>query len=158
MAMLPVKTLLWPTDFSEPSYQALEAAVEFAGHFKAEILSVHVLEPPPRNSEWADASKLSVPLPVQEDREQRERELNDLLAARVPDKVPRNVFVLIGDAAHSILDLAEARQVDLIVISTHGRTGWRRLVFGSVAEQVIRDAACPVLTIRQERNSNQKEG
>jgi nucleotide-binding universal stress UspA family protein len=55
--------------------------------------------------------------------------------------------VTTGEAAPEILRMAQKEQVDLIVIATHGLTGWRRLVFGSVAEKVVRQASCPVLTI-----------
>jgi nucleotide-binding universal stress UspA family protein len=55
-------------------------------------------------------------------------------------------------AAHEIVRLANEHAVDLIVIATHGETGWRRLVFGSVAEKVVRLAECPVLTIQPEHD------
>lgn len=54
-----------------------------------------------------------------------------------------------GDVAEQILRTAEEKGVDLIVIARHGRTGWRRLVFGSIAEKIVRLARCPVLTVRQ---------
>ena len=57
-------------------------------------------------------------------------------------------IVVIGDAATAIVETAEREQVDLIVIATYGKTGWRRLAFGSVTEKVVRLATCPVLTIR----------
>jgi nucleotide-binding universal stress UspA family protein len=57
--------------------------------------------------------------------------------------------VLRGDAAPQIASFAAKKKLDLIVIATHGRTGWRRLAFGSVAEKVVRLAPCPVLTIQK---------
>jgi len=57
-------------------------------------------------------------------------------------------IVVIGDAATAIVETAEREQVDLIVIATYGKTGWRRLAFGSVTEKVVRLATCPVLTLR----------
>jgi len=57
-------------------------------------------------------------------------------------------IVVLGEAADEIVRMSEEQRVDLIVIATHGQTGWRHMVFGSVAEKVVRLAPCPVLTIR----------
>ena len=62
-------------------------------------------------------------------------------------KVGTRDLVTTGEAAPEILRIAQKEHVDLIVIASHGLTGWRRLVFGSVAEKVVRQATCPVLTI-----------
>ena len=62
-------------------------------------------------------------------------------------KVGTRSAVTTGEAAPEILRIAHQEHVDLIVIASHGRTGWRRLVFGSVTEKVMRQATCPVLTI-----------
>lgn len=58
-----MKTIIWPTDFSDPSLEALNAAFEFASGFDADLLAVHVIEPPPETSEWRDAGKFSVRVP-----------------------------------------------------------------------------------------------
>lgn len=155
--MLPFNTILWPTDFSDPSYAALAAAIELAAHFEAGLLCLHVLEPPPENSEWSDASSFTVPLSVEQDRDRADKELHRLISARVPADVEAETYVAVGDASIAIPEIARKEQVDLVVIATHGRTGWRRMVFGSVAEKVVRDAACPVLTVRAPRPAEQKE-
>ena len=155
--MLPVKRILWPTDFSDPSFLALESATELAAHFEAELVCVHVLVPPPENSEWADASKMTIPLSVQEDRNRLRTDLNEKVKARCPAGVECRTIVVIGDAPEAIIDVAGNEDVDLLVTATHGRTGWRRMVFGSVAEKVIREAPCPVLTIRAPEEQNSEE-
>jgi nucleotide-binding universal stress UspA family protein len=78
-----------------------------------------------------------------------QRKVNEVIEQRLPkDARPRGI-VTQGDTPTEIARLAEEEHADLIVIATHGMTGWRHLVFGSVTEKVLRLASCPVLTIRQ---------
>ena len=70
---------------------------------------------------------------------------------RVPHEVDLHLMVVEGEPARAILEAAEQRAVDAVVIATQGRTGGRRFLFGSVAERVVRCAACSVLTIHGER-------
>lgn len=146
--MLPLKKILWPTDFSDASGAAFTTAIELAGHFKAAIICVNVITPPPRHSEWADASKFTVPLSIQQEQDENRAALETLLSKQCPAEVSREVMVLIGEAPTEILKAAEQTGADLIVMATHGRSGVGRLVFGSVADSVVRQAACPVLTVR----------
>lgn len=155
--MLPLRTILWPTDFSDPSSAALASATELAEHFEARLLCLHVLELPPENSEWKEASNLNIPLSVRQDRDRLQEQLEEFVATHCPDRLSTSCVVVVGDAAPGILKLARQESVDLIVIATHGRTGWRRLVFGSVAEKVIRDADCAVLSIREKDNGTNKD-
>ena len=146
--MLKINKIVWPTDFSEPSYEALHTAVKVADHFQSELVCVHIMEPTPTTSEWADASNLSVPLSLQEEEARLVKALEDIAADRVPKTLKQRLIVEIGDLPHGLFKVVERESADLIVIATHGRKGWRRMVFGSVAEAVIRDAECPVLTIK----------
>lgn len=146
--MLKIKKIIWPTDFSEPSLEALKTAVRIGDHFDAELVCVHVFEPTPTTSEWADASNLSIPLPLQEERTRALKALEELADGCLPETLKRRLIVEIGDVPADLLKIIERETADLLVIATHGRTGWRRMVFGSVAEVVIRDATCPVLTIK----------
>ncbi len=143
-----MKTIIWPTDFSEPSMEALNAALEFASRFQSELLAVHVIEPPPETSEWHDASKFSVPLQLEEEREREQNNLEKILADRKPAGLKTRALSLIGDVPGTIVDIAKQEATAMIVIATHGRSGVQRLIFGSVAEKVVRHAACPVLSIR----------
>jgi len=146
--MFNIKTILCPTDFSENSLAALDVAAEFAERFDAELHVLHVL---PLLGASFDLATLGVPdmLPPMEDqRHEVLVELEDVVAKRVTEGFLPECEVRIGDPAETIDNFALEIGADLIVISTHGRTGWRHLVFGSVAEAVVRTAACPVLTVR----------
>jgi nucleotide-binding universal stress UspA family protein len=65
----------------------------------------------------------------------------------VPQGIERTLSVTAGDPAYEILRLSQDLEADLIIIATHGRGGWQRFLFGSVAEKVVRQAACPVLVV-----------
>lgn len=152
--MLPFKRILVTTDFSASAGVAVPAAAELAAHFGAELLFVHVL-PVDTPTPWdvppyADFGLASLPLPEYETqvRQEVERRLDQVAAKEVPEGVGLRTIVGRGDAASEIGRIAAAEKADLIVIATHGWTGWRHLVFGSVAERVLREASCAVLTIR----------
>jgi nucleotide-binding universal stress UspA family protein len=74
----------------------------------------------------------------------------------VPKELHTHQIIVLGGAADEIIRIGEKEKVDLIVIATHGQTGWRHLVFGSVAERVVRLAPCPVLTIRVPHEESKK--
>ena len=140
--MLPFKKILYPTDFSEASYEALKAANELALHFSAELCLVHIVSPVvPASPEFASSA-----MRLQE--ESAEKTLQEVVKQRVSKELRIRQIVLLGEAADEITRMSEENKVDLIVIGTHGQTGWRHVVFGSVAEKVVRLAPCPVLTIR----------
>ena len=145
--MLSVKRILCPIDFSEPSLKQLDNALEVARHFEAELKVLHVL--PLLASYPTDGFMVTIDLypPDAERRQAALQEIEKLLAQRVLDEVRVQKEVRIGSASHEIICAANDDKLDLIVIATHGRTGWRHLVFGSVAEAVVRGANCPVLTI-----------
>jgi nucleotide-binding universal stress UspA family protein len=145
--MLPFKKILCPTDFSEPALVALKRADELARHFSAELLVMHVIPSLPGPHTYADpplATSFDVPIFQQQLAIQAEQMLKDLVTSH---KMRVRDIVTTGEAAPEILRIAEKERVDLIVIASHGEKGWRRLVFGSVAEKVVRQAPCPVLTI-----------
>ena len=145
--MLPFKKILCPTDFSEPAFVALKRAEELARHFAAELIVAHVIPTLPGPHSFPDPQaplNFDVPLFQQELAIKAEHMLKELVSHH---KVESRNLVTTGEAAPEILRIAEAEHVDLIVIASHGLTGWRRLVFGSVAEKVVRQTTCPVLTI-----------
>jgi nucleotide-binding universal stress UspA family protein len=145
--MLPFKKILCPTDFSEPAFVALKRAEELARHFAAELIVAHVIPTLPGPHSFPDpqaALNFEVPLFQPELAIKADQMLKDLVSHH---KVGTRVQVTTGEAAPEILRIAEEEHVDLIVIASHGLTGWRRLVYGSVAEKVVRQATCPVLTI-----------
>jgi nucleotide-binding universal stress UspA family protein len=145
--MLPFKKILCPTDFSEPAFVALKRAEELARHFAAGLIVAHVIPTLPGPHSFPDPQaplNFDVPLFQQELAIQAEQMLKELVSHH---KVECRNLVTTGDPAPEILRVAEQEHIDLIVIASHGLTGWRRLVFGSVAEKVVRQATCPVLTI-----------
>lgn len=149
--MLPLAKIFCPTDFSDPSYEALAVAAELAAHFDAELVVVHTVTAVPvvpTPHAGAAAATFDVTDYQSGLRQAAEQGLGDLLRERVPPGVRARSLVLQGDAAREIVEAATAERADLVVVATHGRTGWRRLVFGSVAEKIVRFSDCPVLTIR----------
>jgi len=145
--LLPVKRILCPTDFSEPSSKAIKAAAEIAAAAKAELLLMHVVAPVPALDGPSGAPAFDLAGYQDELVRSAQRALEERRRHRVPESVRSRAIVAIGDAAHEVTRLAAEEDVDLIVIATHGRTGWRERLFGSVAAKVVRLAACPVLTI-----------
>jgi nucleotide-binding universal stress UspA family protein len=146
--MLPFKKIVCPTDFSEPSNQALEAGGELAAQFKAELLVVHVVPQVPPVSPGIVSPRAFNVSAYQEELVQSSSEaLEELIKNRLPKSLKVKPMVIQGDAAEEIARIAQEESADLIVIATHGLTGWRRFVFGSVAEKVVRTARGPVLTI-----------
>ena len=148
--MLPFKKILCPTDFSEPAFVALKRADELARHFSAELIVAHVIPPVPGPHSFPDPQasfNFDVPLYQQELAIQAEKMLKELVSHQIASEVRTRDLVTTGEAAPEILQIAHQERADLIVIASHGLTGWRRLVHGSVAEKVVRQATCPVLTI-----------
>ncbi len=145
--MLPIKKILAPTDFSAASMTAVETACELARHFGAELELLYVVPPIPTLP--ADMNyTFDVPNYTESLQQAAEEKLAEVVAGRVSSGIPARRSIAFGDPAAEIVRKAAQDRVDWIVISTHGLTGWRHLVFGSVAEKVVRTAACPVLTVR----------
>jgi universal stress protein A len=148
--MLPYQQILCPVDFSEPSLTALSAAEELAIHFQAGLTIVHVVPViPPVTPGIARPRAFDVGAYQGELEVSSLKALEDLIAQRLKSGLKVCPLVLQGDAATEIVGTAAREAVDLIVIATHGHTGWRHYVFGSVAEKVVRASECPVLTIRE---------
>ncbi len=139
--MLPIKTILHPTDFSKPSEYALRLACALARDYQARLLLVHVVEPPVYYGELG----VAVPLPADFHERLRER-----LSRLVPVECGINVETILveGNASQQILRVAEEHHCDLIILGTHARTGLSRVLLGSVAEDVIRHSRFPVLTLK----------
>ena len=138
--MLPAHTILFPTDFSEPSLSAFPVACSLARDCGARLIVLHVALPPVGNEE------------LETRREPDEYYEGFWAALRGVQAPEQNVCVEHrleeGDAATVIVNIAQDTGAGLIVMGTHGRTGLDRLLMGSVAEQVLRKAPCPVLTVK----------
>jgi nucleotide-binding universal stress UspA family protein len=157
---MQIRIILLPTDFSECGNYALTYAASLARKFGASIICLHVVEPIVPTIGYSD---MNAPLPIADITDQLEssakREL--LKIGECEEFVGLKVEELIahGEAAPEIVRVAKDRNVDLIVVSSHGRTGLGRILFGSTAEAVVRHASCPVLVVKplQEEESSSKQ-
>lgn len=146
--MLHPKLVLSPIDFSEDSLEALDVASEVAHRYGAEMVLVHAVPLIPRlPHDVSIFHEGDYERGLMEDAEHRLTQLADKLKSK--SLQVRTVVGLANDAAMEILRVAEQEGADLIVIATHGTTGWRRLAFGSVTDKVVRTADCPVLVLRK---------
>ncbi|MFA5400354.1 MAG: universal stress protein [Dehalococcoidia bacterium] len=149
--MLPIKNILCPTDFSDPSYEALKVADELAAHFGAtlHVINVVPLVPIVEAPIGVESASFNVASYQQELEGQAQKSLKSLTEQKISRDVTAVTEVLIGNAAGEVMRYAGENAVDLIVIATHGLSGWRRFISGSTTEQIVRQASCPVLTIRR---------
>lgn len=145
--MLPIKKILCPTDFSKPSYEAIKTAGELAFHFGSQLCLLHVVSPVPNVPIRGDQSVFNFLLYKQELEAYSKKTLEEIINHLEWRDLNTRLIALRGNPAEEIIRIANEEKVDLIVIATRGRTGFDRLVFGSVAEKVVRLAPCPVLTI-----------
>ncbi len=145
--MLPFKKILCPTDFSEPACRAIRAAGELAEKFSSELILMDVAGPVPVLETPSGLAGFDVAAYQKELSNSAESSLQLRLEEHIPKSVSSRALVIHGEAAHEIVRVANEEGVDLIVLSTHGESGWRHRIFGSVFEKVIRMAECPVLTI-----------
>jgi len=149
--MLPLKHILCPTDFSEPSYEALRVADELAAHFSAtlHVINVVPLVPIVEAPIGVESASFNVDSYQQELESQARKSLKSLVSERVGGRPNMVSEVLVGNAAGEVTRYASDKSIDMIVIATHGLSGWRRFISGSTTEQIVRQASCPVLTIRK---------
>jgi nucleotide-binding universal stress UspA family protein len=139
--MLPIRTILCPTDFSEYSRDALPLAAALARDYHARLTILHVL--PLSIIAYGEG----LYLPESDDVRAEARERLDALLIPDADLLTERRLAE-GHPADVILHFAREIPADLVVMGTHGRTGLNRVLMGSVAEQVVRHAPCPVLTVR----------
>lgn len=145
--MLPVKKIISPTDFSELSDMGLKAAIELAEHFSAELLVVHVVAPLSAVVASAAPAAHYLPEVMESIRTDAQNSLQEMMEKKVPSTIRSKSILLEGPPADEIAEFAKEVNADLIVIATHGQSGWKRFMFGSVTEKVMRLAKSPVLII-----------
>ncbi|MBE2279900.1 MAG: universal stress protein [Ignavibacteriaceae bacterium] len=146
--MIEFKKILVPVDFSNYSRNAIKFSVEFAIKNNAHILMLYVIEPiiyP------ADLSIGQIALPsVNLDLDQTAKsELEKLAQSEIGDAVQTTCIIKYGKPFLEIIETARDEDADLIIISSHGRSGVEHILFGSTADKVVRKSPCPVLTIRE---------
>jgi nucleotide-binding universal stress UspA family protein len=138
--MLGIHTILCPTDFSESSDFAFRLACSLASDYGARIIVLHVVAPLEDSAEESAVAHREGHLTAAQ---------TQLREVRPPDPMIHVLYRLVGgEPVAEILHAAEEARADLIVMGTHGRLRLARLLQGSVAEQVMREARCPVLTTR----------
>lgn len=147
-APFEIKRILVPIDFSGCSKQALQYAIPLARQFGARLLLVYVM--PANYFIGSEFGPVDFPVPEGEWRAQSQQELEALARREIGEEVAFDALVLQGQPAHEIAAAAAEHQASLIVLSTHGRTGLRHVLVGSVAENVVRYAPCPVLVVRDQ--------
>jgi nucleotide-binding universal stress UspA family protein len=148
-SVMNVQTILLPTDFSDCANFALPYAANIARATGASLICLHVVE---TVVPAVGYTGMSEPLPIGDISGQledsAERELPKFAESEACSGLKVEELIVHGEAATEIVRVAKERSVDLIVVSSHGRTGWGRILFGSTAEAVVRHAECPVLVVK----------
>lgn len=140
------QSILVPTDFSEGSTHGMTKAAELAREVGARVTVCHVLDPSPLAPVLDGAAGKHDDDAMEKAIHEALREVIDAHFADIADT--KTALILSPNAAQGICHYASKEDTDLIVLSTHGRTGLAHLLIGSVAEKVVRHAPCPVLTVR----------
>jgi nucleotide-binding universal stress UspA family protein len=142
--MQPIKTILYATDFSKSSEVALDMARGLARGFGARLVALHVGARP--FGSVGGVMTAPPPQPEEFGREELERKLGKFVAGDSDARCEPEV--IFGEPSAEIVQAADRLKADLVVIGTHGRTGLHRHAMGSLAEQVLRLAPCPVIVVR----------
>lgn len=145
--MRAIHRILHPTDFSRGAEPATELAIEMARRFEAELTFLHVYGTPVQMGPFGEGYALPAEL-IQKLQADTEHALEGLQRRAAHAGVHARARSTEGNVADSIVALA-GEGMDLIVMGTHGRTGLKHLLLGSVAERILRASPCPVLTVRE---------
>ncbi|HEY1307673.1 MAG TPA: universal stress protein [Vicinamibacterales bacterium] len=153
--MIEFTRILSPVDFSESSTRALAHAVALARWYQSQLTVLHVVptfEPMQVRGDLGQPVHIAAPLTREEVVAELRRQLE------VVGVVPDARFVAqAGDASSTIVDQATTGRADLVVMGTHGRRGFKRLLLGSVTETVLREAPCPVLTVPPDTRADRSQ-
>ena len=146
--MIKLRKILYPTDFSESSLEAMKYAVSFARDYKARLILMHVVNEQ-IFSEGLNLPRLAAPEALEQELvAEAGRQMRTVIPADARAGVDVEHVILRGMPFLEIIRYAKANEVDLIVIGTHGRSGMEHIIFGSTAEKVVRKAPCPVLSVK----------
>ncbi len=143
-----IKKILVPIDFSDYSKNALKYAAQFAQKFNAKIFLIYVVEPMIYPADFS-MGQVAIPSTDIDLHARAEEELKKLAIEFIKSNLEVETMIRTGKPFVEINDTAKEKDVDLIIIATHGHTGVEHLLFGSTAEKVVRKAPCPVLTLRE---------
>ena len=145
---IQMKRILLPTDFSEFSRYAMDYAVSFAAQYQARLYVLHVLVSPHALVGYEAAPFVSYERLFADMKRSADQAMSSFIPEDVKKDLQVETAIAQGTPFLEILKFAKEKDVDLIVIATHGRTGLKHVLFGSVAEKVVRKSPCPVLSIR----------
>ncbi len=152
MRIYDPKKILAPVDFSGLSKSVLKVASEIGENRKAEVVAIHVARNPEYQAKYggygAELVGAISPSRLLEDTRVELQSNLDLMVREVESNVAIEAIVIFGEPAKEILDFSESGDFDLLVMGTHGRNMVSRFVIGSVSEQVLRRAPCPVFLLR----------
>ena len=144
--MISLKKILCPIDHSDCSKEALKYAVSFAMKDEAKLYLLHIIDIRSFNDSLV---AMSQQIPDEETLEQLRMKLLDCIPEDIRDDMDVEATVIQGIPFAEIISTAKEKEIDMIVIGSHGRTGISHMMLGSVSEKVVRKAPCPVLTVRQ---------
>jgi nucleotide-binding universal stress UspA family protein len=151
--MFKVNKILYPTDFSEASLEALKYAVSFARSCQAKLILMHVVNEK-IFSEGLSLARISAPESLgQELAAEASRQLRMIIPADQRQGLDIEMVILNGNPSVEVIRYAKDNQIDMIVIGTAGRSGVEHMMFGSTAEKVVRAAPCPVLSVKPSTKS-----
>jgi universal stress protein A len=148
-ASLKLQKILVPSDFSSASTNAFRYAMRLGQQFGAELVLLHVLEP---SLSPVFQTSRSTPALSQEELSLAEKNLHVWADSARRSSVSAKLAVRTGLPEHEIVEAAKEQDIDLVIIATHGRTGWKHFCIGSTAERVVRAAPCPVLVVREKEH------
>ncbi|MBI5187908.1 MAG: universal stress protein [Nitrospirae bacterium] len=142
-----IKRILFPTDFSEGSAHALPYAVDMAKHYGARLYIIHVIYDIAKTTGWY-VPHVSMDEVYRDMEQAAKKELDKCWIEEMKGFKDIERSVVTGVPYEEIIKFVNENKIDLIVMGTHGRKGIDRILFGSTAAQVVRNAPCPVLTVR----------
>jgi nucleotide-binding universal stress UspA family protein len=144
---MEIKNILFPTDFSDGSAQALEYAVDMAKRYGAKLHVVHIIYDVAKATGWY-VPHVSVNQMYDEIKQGAQKEIERFGVEELSGLKDIERSVITGVPHEEIINFVKKNKIDMIIMGTHGRKGIDRILFGSTAAQVVRFAPCPVLTVR----------
>ena len=144
-----LKKILVPLDFSACAQKALQYAIPFAKQFNAEIIFLHVI---PMHFHYSADGFETDSISTEGVQDDVTRKLWALIKETVPREISAQIEIRYGVEAAEIVNEAKKVEADIVILSTHGRTGRAHSLVGSVAEDVVRLAPCPVLVVRERQH------